>query len=92
MSIYEIILPVWYSISEFDFPPNCREQSRFAQTIKTSKVDRWFGLIGNQDCHRMKGTRFISVKPHFGCNPDCFDYCSGPSRNSEEIKISQKEA
>ena len=46
----------------------------FAQTIKTSKVDRWFGLIGNQDCNRTKGTSFIAIKPHFGCNPDCFDY------------------
>ena len=45
----------------------------FAQTIKTSKVDRWFGLIGNQDCNRTKGTSFIEMKPHFGCNPDCFD-------------------
>ena len=48
----------------------------FAQTIKTSKVDRWFGLIGNQDCNRTKGTSFIAVEPHFGCNPDCFDYAS----------------
>ena len=23
----------------------------FAQAIKTSKVDRWFDLIGNQDCN-----------------------------------------
>ena len=44
----------------------------FVQTIKTSKVDRWFGLIGNQDCNRTKGTSFIAVEPHFGCNPDCF--------------------
>ena len=46
----------------------------FAQTIKTSQVDRWFGLIGNQDCNRTKGTSFVAMKPHFGCNPDCFDY------------------
>ena len=46
----------------------------FAQTIKTSKVDRWFGSIGNQDCNRTKGTSFIAMKPHFGYNPDCFDY------------------
>ena len=46
----------------------------FAQTIKTSKVDRWFGLIGNQDCNQTKGTSFIAMNPHFGCNPDCFDY------------------
>ena len=46
----------------------------FAHTIKTSKVDRWFGLIGNQDCNRAKGTSFIAMKPHFRCNPDCFDY------------------
>ena len=56
----------------------------FARTIKTSKVDRWFGLIGNQDCNQTKGTSFIAMKPHFGCNPVCFDYernamkvCSG---------------
>ena len=46
----------------------------FAQTIKTNNVDGWFGLIGNQDCNRTKGTSFIAMKPHFGCNPDCFDY------------------
>ena len=46
----------------------------FAQTIKTSKVDRWFGSIGNQDCNRKKGTSFITIKSHFGCNPACFDY------------------
>ena len=46
----------------------------FAQTIKTSKVDRWFGLIGNQDCNQTKGMSFIAMKPHFGCDPDCFDY------------------
>ena len=50
----------------------------FAQTIKTSKVDRWFGLIGKQDCNRTKGTSFIAIEPgiepHFGCNSDCFDY------------------
>ena len=44
------------------------------QTIKTSKVDRWFGLIGNQDCNRAKGTSFIAMEPHIGCNPNCFDY------------------
>ena len=44
----------------------------FEQTIKTSKVDRWFGLIGNQD--RTKRTSFIAVTPHFRCYPDCFDY------------------
>ena len=46
----------------------------FAQTIEESKVDRWFGLIGNQDYNRTKGTSFIAMKPHFGCIPDCFDY------------------
>ena len=47
----------------------------FVQTIKTSKVqNRWFGLIGNQDCNRTKGTSFIAMKPHFGCDHDCFDY------------------
>ena len=46
----------------------------FAQTIKTNKVDRWFGLIGNEDCNRTKGTSVIAMKPHFGCNTDCFDY------------------
>ena len=46
----------------------------FVQTIKTSKVDRWFGLTGNQDCNRTKGTSCIAMEPHFGCNPDCFDY------------------
>ena len=45
-----------------------------ARTIKTSKVDRWSGLIGTQDCNRTKGTSFIGMKPHFGCNPVCFDY------------------
>ena len=46
----------------------------FAQTIKTSKIDRWFGLIGNQDCNRTKGTSFIAMEPHIGCNPDRFGY------------------
>ena len=46
----------------------------FVQTIKPSKIDRWFGLIGNQDCNQTKGTSFIAMEPHFGCNPDCFDY------------------
>ena len=46
----------------------------FAQTIKTNKVDRWFGLISNQDCNRTKGTSFIAMEPHFGSDPDCFDY------------------
>ena len=46
----------------------------FLQTIKTSKVDRWFGLIGNQGCNQTKGISFIAMEPHFGCNPDCFDY------------------
>ena len=46
----------------------------FGQTIKTSKVDRWFGSIGNQDCNRTKGMSLTAMKPHFGCNPDCFDY------------------
>ena len=36
----------------------------FEQTIKTSKVDSWFGLIGNQYCNRTKGTSFIAVNPH----------------------------
>ena len=45
----------------------------FAQTIKTSKIDRWFGLIGNQGCNRTKGTSCIAMEPHFGCNPDRFD-------------------
>ena len=47
----------------------------FAQTIKTSKADRWLGLTGNQDCNRRKKERVLfAMKPHFGCNPDCFDY------------------
>ena len=46
----------------------------FAQTIKTSMIDKWFGLIGDQDCNRTKGRTFIAMKPHFGYNPDCFDY------------------
>ena len=37
----------------------------FAQTIKRSKVDRWFGLIGNQDCNRTKATVLIPTEPHF---------------------------
>ena len=54
----------------------------FAQTIKTSKVDRWFGLIGNQDGNRRKGTGFIPIEPYFGCNPDCFDYERNTMRGS----------
>ena len=46
----------------------------FAHTIKTSKVDRWFGLISNQDYNRTKGTSFIAAEPRVRCNPDCFDY------------------
>ena len=73
-------------VFHFSESQTCRTQPRsisrqtvedslgFAQTIKTSKVDRWFGLIGNQDCNRTKGTSFFAVEPHFGCNPDCFDY------------------
>ena len=73
----------WHSISmsfepvdsvEFDFPPTCRGSLGFAQTIRISKVDRWFGLIGNHDCNQTKRTSFIAMKAHFGCNPDCFDY------------------
>ena len=30
----------------------------FSQTIKTSKVDRWFGLIGNHDCNRTERNEF----------------------------------
>ena len=54
----------------------------FPQTIKTSKVNRWFGLIGNQDFSQTKGTSFIAMKPHFGCNPDCFDY----ERNAMSVR------
>ena len=57
----------------FDFPPNCRRQSRFPANNQ-NKVYGWFGLIGNQDCNRTQGTSFIAVEPHFGRNPDCFDY------------------
>ena len=67
------------------FPTKLRGQSRFrTETIKTSKVDRLFGLIGNQDCNRTKGTSFIAMEPHFGCNPDCFDY----ERNAMFILVS----
>ena len=59
----------------------------FARTIKTSiKVDRWFGLIGNQDCDQTKGTSFIAMKPHFGCNPVCFDY----ERNAMNVSVNSK--
>ena len=51
----------------------------FAKTIKTSKVDRWFGLIGKQDCNRTKGTSFIAMKPNFGYNPDCLITKGTPS-------------
>ena len=51
------------------------------QTIKTSKVDGRFGFIGNQDCNRTKGTSFIAMEPHFGCDPDCFAY----ERNAMQI-------
>ena len=74
--------PLVFHFNEFR---DCRTQPRSisgqtvegslkTQTIKTSKVDRWFGLIGNQDCYRTKGTSFIAMEPHFGCNPDYFDY------------------
>ena len=56
----------------------------FTQTMKTSKIDRWFGLIGNQDCNRTKGISFIAMEPHFGCNSDCFDY----ERNAMNISHS----
>ena len=46
----------------------------FAQTIETSKFERWFGLTGNQDCNRTKGTSFITIRPQLECNLDCFDY------------------
>ena len=48
-----------------------RKQSK---QVRRNKVDRWFGLIGNQECNRIKGTSFIALEPQFGCNPDCFDY------------------
>ena len=42
---------------------------------KVSKIDRWSGLIGNQDRNQTKAQSFIAMEPHFGCNPDdCFDY------------------
>ena len=83
MISFSFDLICWHSISmssepnsaAFNFPPNYRGQSRFRATIKTSKVDiKGFGLIGNQDCNRTKGTSFIAIEPHFGYNPDCFDY------------------
>ena len=47
----------------------------FPYTIKTSNIDKRFGLIGNQNCNRTKETSSIAImEPHFGCNPDCFDY------------------
>ena len=67
--------------SHFNEFRTCRTQPRsisrqtvegslgFEQTIKTSKVERWFGFIGNQDCNRTKGMGFIAMEPHFGCNP-----------------------
>ena len=51
--------------AEFDSRQTVEGSVGFAQTIKTSKVDKWFGLIGNQDCNRTKGTSFIGMKPHF---------------------------
>ena len=78
----------WHSISmssnpsnsaELDFPPNCRGLSRF-RANNQNKVDRWFGLIGNQDCNRTKGTSFIAMKLHFGCNPVCIDYERNPMK------------
>ena len=69
----------------FDFPPTVEGSLGFDQTIKTSKVDRWFGLIGNQDCNQTEGTSFIAVKLHFRCNPDCFDY----ERNAIILTIKQ---
>ena len=42
--------------------------------LKTSKVDRWFGLTGNRDCNQKKGRSFIAMEPRLGCNADCFDY------------------
>ena len=32
--------------------------------------DRWFCLIGNQDCNQTKGTSFTAMKHQFGCYPD----------------------
>ena len=62
-------------LSRVRFPAKLSKASLgFVQTIKTSKVDRWFGLIGNQDCNQTKGTSFIAMEPHFGCNPDCSGY------------------
>ena len=31
-------------------------------------------MTGKQDSNRTKRTSFIAVEPHFGCNPDRFDY------------------
>ena len=81
----------WYSISmssepvelsRVRFPAKLSKASLgFAQTIKTRKIDRWFDLIGNQGCNRTKGMSFIAMEPHFGCNPDCFDY----ERNAMQV-------
>ena len=62
-------------LSRVRFPVTLSKASLgFTQTIKTSKIDRWFGSIGNQDYNRTKGMSFIAMKPHFDSNPDCFDY------------------
>ena len=42
--------------------------------------------MGNQDCNRTKGMSFIAMEPHFGCNPDCFDY----ERNTMAISNTKK--
>ena len=74
----------WHSIS-MSFEPVKLSRVRFPAKLlravsvlrKQSKQVRLIGglvLIGNQDCNRMKGMSFIAMKPHFGCNSDCFDY------------------
>ena len=45
----------------FDFSQTVEGSFGFAQRIKTSKVNRWYGLIGNQDCKRTKGASFIEM-------------------------------
>ena len=66
-------------LSRVQFPSKLLRAVSVRATIGTSKVDiKWFALIGNQDCNRTKGTSFYAIEPHFGYNPDCFDYEGTP--------------
>ena len=60
----EILNLVEAKLSEYGGPQLSQQQQI---TFGNQDCDRT--RTGNQDCNRTKGTSFIAVEPHFGCNP-----------------------